>query len=132
MKKLTQLTLVLLVMVVAFAGCEAAQEAATNATGFDMAGMQKKFTEIKDGFADVTEENADGLATKIEGFEDSVEEIKVDKLPEAAKTQASGMMTKVADFLKGQMEKLSDKPGIMEKLKPAIEPLMEKLKAFGS
>ena len=66
MKKLTQISVLLLGLMVAFTGCDAAKEAANDAKGkaadmakidfggFDMKGLQGKFTGITDGFKDVT------------------------------------------------------------------------------
>lgn len=147
MKKLTQLTLVLLTMVVAFAGCEAAKDAASNAAsegmdkmaemanieGLDqdmVKGMQEKFTGITDGFKDVTAENVDGLTSKISELGGSIDEMGVDKLPAPAKTFVSGLMTKFADTLQGLVDGVADE-GIVGKLKPVVTPLLEKLKSFG-
>ena len=141
MKKLTQLTLLSLVLVVAFAGCDAAQNAASNAAGSvtDMADMEiggmkmsdlkEKITGISKGFTGVTEESADDLKDKIADFDSTVEGIDVDELSAPAKTAATGMMSGFASTLEGLMAKVPEP--IKAKLEPAVTPLMEKLKAFG-
>ena len=137
MKTLTQLTLVLLVMAVAFAGCDAAKDAANKAgdmADIDLGGMKmseitKKFTGITEGFADVTAESADGLKDKIAEFDTTIEGIKVDELPAPAKKVASGAMDGFAKSLEGLMAKVPEP--IKAKLEPVVTPLMEKLKAFG-
>lgn len=145
MKKLTQISLLLLVMVVAFSGCEAAKEAANDAKDkatekvgdltnidfgdFDMKGMQEKFTGITDGFKDVTADNVDGLTSKITDLSGSIEGMGIDKLPAPAKTAVSGVISKFAGTIKSAMEGISD-DGILSKLKPVVEALMEKINAF--
>jgi len=141
MKKLTQLTLVLLVMVFAFAGCDAAKDAAGGAMdkakemadidigGVKMSDLTGKITGITDGFADVSEENADGLAEKISGLDETIGGISMDGLPDAAKTAASGVMGPFATTLEGLMAKVPEP--IKAKLEPVVAPLMEKLAAFG-
>ena len=133
MKKLTQITLLLLTMVVAFAGCEAAKDVADKAKdtmGFDTAPMIEQFKGITDGFADVNEENADELATKISDFDGTIDKSVIDKLPAPAKTGAAKMMSGFAETLKGKMDGLPDV--VKSKLEPVVKPLMEKLASFGS
>ncbi len=143
MKKLTQLTLVLLTMIVAFAGCDAAKQAASqgmdkmgdmvNIEGLDqemVKGIQEKFTGITDGFKDVTAENVDGLASQITELDGTIDGLGVDQLPAPAKTFVSGIMSKFADTLQGLVDGVADE-GVVGKLKPAVMPLLEKLKSFG-
>ena len=141
MKKLTQLTLLLLAMVVAFAGCDAAKDAASNAAnsagdladmefgGVKASDLKEKIAGITKGFTNVSEENADELKEKISEFDGTIGEIKVDELSAPAKTAATGMMSGFASSLEGLMEKVP--APIKEKLEPVVAPLMEKLKAFG-
>lgn len=145
MKKLTQINLLLLVLMVAFTGCDAAKEAAQDATDkakdqvadlanidfgdFDMKGMQGKFTGITDGFKDVTADNVDGLTSKISDLSGSIEGMGIDKLTGPAKTAAGGVISKFGDAIKSAMEGISDE-GILSKLKPVVEALMEKINAF--
>ncbi len=145
MKKLTQLTLVLLGLIVALAGCEAAKNAASEAANnaasqvgdmanidfgdFDAAGLKEKFAGITDGFKDVTAENVDGLTSKISDLSGSIEGMGIADLPAPAKTAVSGMITPVINTIKTAMEGISDE-GIVGKLKPVVEPLLEKLTAL--
>ena len=138
MKKFTQLTtLVLLAMFVAFAGCDAANNAAGSVKemadmdigGMKMSDLKEKITGITKGFTNVSEENADELKSKITDFGSTVEGIKVDELAAPAKTAAKGMMSGFASTLEGLMAKVP--APIKEKLEPAVAPLMETLKGFG-
>ena len=138
MKKLTQLTLVLLVMVVAFAGCDAAKDAANNAAsmadidlgGLKMSELKEKFAGITEGFTSVTEESADGLKDKISDLDTTIDGIDTEKLAAPAKTALGSAMTTFAKTVEGAMAGVPE--AIKEKLMPVVEPLMEKLKSFGS
>ena len=146
MKQLTQIGLMLLALTFAFAGCDAAKDMAKEGMdkakdgmgdmadmanidfgGFDMAGTQEKFTGITDGFKDVTADNVDGLTSKITDLSGSMEGL--DKMPDAAKSAFGGVATKFADTVKSAMDGISDE-GILGKLKPAVDGLMEKLNGF--
>ncbi|QEG22209.1 hypothetical protein [Mariniblastus fucicola] len=141
MKKLTQLSLLLVALMVAFTGCDAAKEAANDAKDkavdmasidfgdFDMDGLQEKFTGITDGFKDVTADSAEGLSTKISDLSGSIEGMGIDKLTGPAKTAVSGVLSKFGAAVKAAMENISDE-GILAKLKPVVEALMEKLNAY--
>lgn len=141
MKKLTQISLLLLALVVAYTGCNAAQDVADKAKDkaadmanidfgdFDMTGVQEKFTGITDGFKDVTADNVDGLTSKISGLTDSMDGMGIDKLTGPAKTAVGGAMTKFVDAIKSAMGGISDE-GILGKLKPVVDALMEKIGAF--
>ena len=141
MKNLSRIALLLLTFTVVFAGCDAAKEAANKAKdgvggmagmdfgGFDMNAMKEKLTGIKDGFKDVTPENADGLAEDINDVSGDLEEVDAEKLPAPAKTAVSGMLTKFSDTVQTAMDGISDE-SILAKLKPAVEGLMEKINAF--
>ncbi len=141
MKKLAQISLLLLGFMCAFTGCDAAKDAANAAKekatemadidfgGFDMAGLQGQLTGITDGFKDVTAENVDGLTTKISDLGGSIEGMGIDKLPAPAKTAASGVISKFTDAVTAAMGGISDE-GLLGKLKPAVEGLMEKLSVF--
>ena len=145
MKKLFQTSLLILTLMVVFTGCEAAKEAAQDATDkakdkvgdmanidfgdFDMTGLQEKFTGITDGFKDVSADSVDGLTSKITDLSGSIEGMGIDKLSGPAKTAASGVISKFADAIKTAMEGISD-DGILSKLKPVVDALMEKINAF--
>lgn len=145
MKKLTQISLLLVAAMVAFTGCDAAQEAVNNAKDkagemagdmagvdfgdFDMAAAQEKFTGITEGFKDVTAENVDGLTSKISDLSGSMDSMGLDKLTGPAKTAVSGALTQFSTAIKTAMEGISDE-GILGKLKPVVEGLMEKINAF--
>ncbi len=141
MKKLTQFSMVLLGLMVAFTGCDAAKDAANDAKdkavdmanvdfgNFDMKGLQGKFTGITDGFKDVTADNVDGLTSKISDLGTSMDGMGIDKLSGPAKTFAGGAMSKFGDAIKSAMSGISDE-GILAKLKPVVEALMKKITAF--
>ena len=144
MKKLTQISVLLLGLMVVFTGCDAAREVANKAKdsagemadmanmdfgSFDMAGLKEKITGVTSGFSDVTAENVDGLTSKISDLGGSVEEMGQAELGGPAKTMAAGVITKLKEAVTSAMEGISDE-GILGKLKPAVDGLMEKLDAF--
>ena len=148
MKQLTQIGLMLLALTFAFAGCDAAKDMAKDGMDkakdgmgdmadmanidfgdFDMKGTQEKFTGITDGFKDVTADNVDGLTSKITDLSGSMDGMGLDKLPGPAKTAFGTVATKFADTVKSAMGGISDE-GILGKLKPAVDGLMEKLNGF--
>ena len=141
MKNLSQIGLLLLAMMVAFTGCDAAKDAANKAKdgvgdmagmdlgGFDMAAMKDKLAGIKDKFSNVTEENVDGLTSDLNDVSGDLEEVDAEKLPAPAKTAISGMLTKFKDTVQTAMDGISDE-SILAKLKPSVEGLMEKINAF--
>ncbi len=141
MKKLTQISLLLLAMMVAFTGCDAAKKAASDAGDkaadmanvdmgdFDLNGLKDKFTGITDGFKDVTADNVDGLTSKISDLSGSMDGMGIDKLPTAAKGVVGGVISKFGDTIKAAMEGISDE-GILGKLKPVVDALMEKISAL--
>jgi glucose dehydrogenase len=141
MKKLTQISCLLLAAMFAFAGCDAAKKAATDAKDkagemanvdfgdFDMDGLKGKFTDITSGLKDVTADNVDGLTSKISDLSGSMDDMKLDKLPGAAKTAVTTAISKFGDTVKAAMENISD-DSILAKLKPVVETLMEKINAM--
>ena len=141
MKKLTQTCLMLLVMIVAFAGCDAAQDAANKAKdkagemanidfgSFDKDALKEKLTGVTDGLKGVTEDNVDGLKSKITDLSGSMDEMGIDKLPAPAKTFVAGMLSKFGDSVKSAMSGITN-DGILAKLKPVVDGLMEKINAF--
>lgn len=145
MKTLTQISFLLLALMVVSVGCDAAKEAAQGAADkakdqvadmanidfgdFDMKGVQEKFTGITDGFKDVTAENVDGLTSKISDLSGSMDSMGIDKLTGPAKTFVGGAIAKFGDAIKTAMESISDE-GILGKLKPVVKALMEKINAF--
>lgn len=141
MKNLTLTSLFLAALMVAFVGCDAAQEAANEAKDkaadmagmdfgdFDLEGAKEKFAAITDGFKNVTSDNVDGLSAKISELSSSMDSMGLDSLTGPAKTAVSGVISKFADGIKSAMEGISDE-GILGKLKPVVEGLMEKINAF--
>ena len=141
MNKLTQISLMLLVLMVAFTGCDAAKDAANDAKDkaadlanidfgdFDITGLQSQLTGITTGFKDVTADNVDGLTSKISDLSGSMDSMGLDKLTGPAKTAVGGVISKFADSIKSAMDGISDE-GILGKLKPVVEALMEKINAF--
>ena len=141
MKKFTQFSLLLLGLMVAMAGCDAAKEAANDAKDkatdmanidfgdFDMKGLQAKLDGITDGFKGVASDNVDGLTSKITDLTGSLEGLGIDNLPGPAKAFAVGALNKFGDAIKTALEGISDE-GILGKLKPVVEALMEKIGAF--
>ena len=141
MKNLNRISLLLLAFMVAFTGCDAAKEMAGDAASkaaemadvdfgdFDMQGVTEKFTGITDGFKDVTADNVDGLTSKISDLSGSMDGMGIDKLTGPAKTAVGAAMTKFGDTVKAAMEGISDE-GILGKLKPAVDGLMEKMNGF--
>jgi len=141
MKQLTSISLLLLAVTIALTGCNAATDVANKAKDqaadlanidfgdFDMKGVQEKFTGITDGFKDVTADNVDGLTSKISGLTDSMDGMGIDKLTGPAKTAVGGALTKFVDAVKAAMGGISDE-GILGKLKPVVDALMEKVSAF--
>lgn len=141
MKNLTQISVLFLGLMVLFAGCDAAKDAVGDATDkaaemanvdfgdFDMGGLKDKFTGITDGFKDVTAENVDGLSSKISDLGGSIDGMGIDKLTGPAKTAAGGVISTFVEGIKSAMGGISDE-GILGKLKPVVDSLMEKLNAF--
>jgi hypothetical protein len=148
MKQLTKTSLLLLGLMVAFIGCDAAKEKMDQAQNagtdlvegakdmanidfgdFDMKGLQEKFTGITDGFKDVTADNVDGLTTKLSDLGGSIDGMGIGSLEGAAKTAVGAVIAKFADAIKSAMDGISN-DGILAKLKPVVDSLMEKLNAF--
>jgi len=148
MKKLTQISLLLATLMVALTGCDAAKEAAEMAKDkagdmaggmadlanidfgdFDVKGLQEKFTGITDGFKDVTAENVDGLTSKITDLSGAMDSMGIDSLPAPAKTAVTGLASKFGEAVTKAMSGISDE-GILGKIKPVVEGLMEKINAF--
>jgi hypothetical protein len=141
MKKITQISMLLLGLMVVFTGCDAATEVANKAKDsvgdmanidfgdFDMAGLKEKFTGVTDGFKDVTAENVDGLTSKISDLGTSVEEMGETDLGAPAKTAVGTVIATFKAAVTKAMEGISDE-GILGKLKPAVDGLMEKLDGF--
>ncbi len=141
MKKLTQIGMLMLGLMVAFAGCDAAKKAADDAKDkmadmadidfgdFDMKGLQGKFDGITDGFKDVNADNVDGLTSKISDLSGSIDGMGVDKLTGPAKGFVGKAMSTFSGVVEKAMGGISDE-GILSKLKPAVDGLMSKLNAF--
>lgn len=141
MKRLSQTTLLLLALMVALTGCDAAKDAADKTKDaaadmanidfgdFDMTAMKDKLAGITEGFKDVTADNVDGLTSKISGLTGSLDDMGIDKLTGPAKTAVTSAMSTFVESVKSAMAGISDE-GILGKLKPVVEALMEKVKAF--
>ena len=141
MKTQNKLCLLMLGLMVAITGCDAAKEKANQAKekakdmagvdfgDFDIKGMKDKFAGITDGFKDVSADNVDGLKTKLTDLTGSIDTMGIGDLKGTAKTAAGGVMSKFGEAIKGAMGGITDE-GILSKLKPAVGPLMEKLNAF--
>ena len=141
MKKLTQISLLMLGLIVAFAGCDAAKDAMNEAKDkaadmanidfgdFDMDGMKEKLAGVTDGFKDVTADNVDGLTSKLTELGESVEGMGIDSLPRPAKTAVGGVMPKFCETVKSSLDGISDE-GILSKLKRAVDGLLEKMNGF--
>lgn len=141
MNSKTQFCLLLLALMVAFTGCDAAKQAASDAKDkavdisnvdfgdFDMKGMQEKLTGITEGFKDVTADNVDDLTSKITDLSGSMDSMGVDKLTGPAKTAFTGVLSKFTAAIEAAMANISDE-GILGKLKPVVEALMEKVNAL--
>lgn len=141
MNSKTQFCLLLLALMVAFTGCDAAKQAASDAKDkavdisnvdfgdFDMKGMQEKLTGITEGFKDVTADNVDGLTSKITDLSGSMDSMGIDQLTGPAKTAFTGVLSKFTAAIEAAMANISDE-GILGKLKPVVEALMEKVNAL--
>ena len=137
MKLLSQTSLLLLALMVVFAGCDQAKDMASKAGdmanidigGMKLTDMKEKLSGITEGFKDVNEENVDGLTSKITDLSGEIDEEKAKDVPAEAKTMVSGVITKFKETVTAKMEGISDE-GLMGKLKPAVDGLMEKLNAF--
>jgi len=144
MKTLTQISLLLLALMVVSVGCDAAKEAANEAKegaagladmanidfgDFDITGTKEKFDGITDGLKDVTADNVDGLTSKISGLTESMDGMGIDKLTGPAKTAFGTVISKFGDTIKSAMEGISDE-GVLGKLKPVVDALLEKIGAF--
>jgi hypothetical protein len=148
MNKLTLTSLFLMGLMVAFIGCDAAKDTVDQAKDagagmvdsakdmanidfgdFDMKGLQGKLSGITDGFKDVTAENVDGLTSKISDLGGSIDGMGIGDLTGPAKTFVHTAISKFVDVIKGAMDGISD-DGILAKLKPVVDSLMEKLNQF--
>ena len=141
MKLLSTTGLMLVALMVVFAGCDAAKDMASKAKDgmgdmanmdfgdFDMASMKEKLTGITSGLQDVNAENVDGLTSQIEDVSGSLDDVDTEALPAPAKTFVSGMLTKFKDSVQTAMDGISD-DSLLSKLKPAVDGLMEKINGF--
>jgi hypothetical protein len=92
-------------------------------------GLQEKFTGITDGFKDVSADNVSGLTTKLSDLSGSIDGMGIGNLPGPAKAFVGTMISKFTDTIKSALGGITDE-GILSKLKPAVDALMEKLNAF--
>lgn len=126
---------------VAFTGCDTAEKAVNEAKDkaadlanidfgdFNLQSLQDKFAGITDGFKNVTTDNVDGLTSKISELSGSIDGMGIDKLAGPAKTAVSGLISTFGDAIKSAMGGISDE-GLLAKLKPVVDILLEKLGAF--
>ena len=122
-------------------GCDSAEsvkkagkevvDGAKEAANFDLKGLTEKFTAITGGFKDLSADNVGGLTSKITELTGSLDGMGIDKLSGVTKTGAMEAIKGFIGKVKEAMGGIKDE-GILSKLKPAIEPLMEKLKGFTS
>ena len=96
---------------------------------FDMSGLKDKFSSITDGFKDVTADNAGDLASKISGLTGALDGFGIGDLTGGAKTAVGTAISTFADSITKAMEGISD-DGILSKIKPVVEALVEKLNSF--
>lgn len=148
MKHLTHLSLFVLGMMIVLTGCDAAKEnvekakdagadLAQNAKDlanvdfgdFDMKGLQEKFSGITEGFKNLSGDNVDSLTSKLSGLGDSLEGMGIGDLSGTAKAAVSAAIVKFVDAIKSAMEGVSDE-STLSKLKPVVDSLMEKIKAY--
>lgn len=100
------------------------------ATGFDLAAMQEQFSGVTSAFENgVTMDNAGALAMKIKELTGSIGNMGIGHLDGAAKDSALGAIGSFKDAITSAMGAITN-DGILGKLKPAIEKLMEVLGAF--
>lgn len=139
MKKLTQISVLLLGLMIVFTGCDSAKKAADEAKDkakemaelgdFDMKGLQDKFAGITDGFKDVSADNVDGLTSKITDLTGSLDGMGIGNLKGVAKTTVVEAIKKFGGTIESAMEGISDE-GILGKLKPVVKALMDKVKSY--
>jgi hypothetical protein len=110
-------------------GKEIAANAKVDFGDFDMKGLQEKFTSITAGFKDVSADNVDGLTSKISELTGSLDKMGIGNLKGVAKTAVDTAIKKFGESVKTAMEGISDE-SMLSKLKPVVDSLMEKLKAF--
>lgn len=96
---------------------------------FDMSGLKDKFTSITDGFKDVSADSTEGLVSKIKDLTGSLDGLGIGNLTGAAKTAVGTAISAFVETVTKALEGISDE-GILSKLKPVVESLVEKLNAF--
>ncbi len=148
MKKLAHMGLLLLGLMITFAGCDAAKDKVDKAKDagkgmvdsskdlakidfgdFDLKGMQDKFAGITDGFKNVSADNVSSLTTKLSDLSGAIDGMGIGKLPGPAKAAVQTMISKFADTIKSELGGITDE-GILSRLKPVVDALMVKLNAF--
>ena len=147
MKILTQTSLLLLGLIFAFAGCEEAKESMEQAKeagagmvedvkdmanidfgDFDIKGLQEQFAGITEGFKDISADSVDGLTSKLSELGSSIDGMGIGDLTGPAKTAVEGLISKFVEAVRTAMDGISEE-NILSQLKPAVDALMEKLKA---
>jgi len=94
---------------------------------FDMKGIQDKLAGVTDGLKNVSADTVDDVTAKISELTKSLENSDFGKMTGTAKTAVKTAMSKFGDGVKSAMDSISD-DAVVQKLKAAIDPLMEKIK----
>ena len=141
MKNLSLLCLFAVTLMFSFAGCGAGTETVggaienlTDLSKFEFGGikgdeLQDKFAGVVGGLKDVNADNVDDVTEKITELDTTLEGVDTESLPAPAKTALGGFVKTFSEKLEKAMGGISDE-GILGKLKPAVEPLMAKLKGM--
>ena len=94
---------------------------------FDMKSIKGKLSGITDGLKNVSSDTVDDVSAKISELTKSLDNSDFGKMSDTAKAAVKTAMSKFGDSVKGAMDKISD-DSVTQKLKAAIDPLMEKIK----
>jgi uncharacterized protein YjbJ (UPF0337 family) len=94
---------------------------------FDMKSIQGKLSGITDGLKNVSSDTVDDVSAKISELTKSLDNSDLGKMSDTAKAAVKTAMSKFGESVKGAMGKISD-DSVTQKLKAAIDPLMEKIK----
>ncbi len=96
----------------------------------DLTGVFSNLTDLLGGVKDVP--TAEAAAPRLSGMTPRLDELKGlwDKLPETVKSTVARTAADHLGKLKELVAKVLAIPGVSEKLKPIIDPLLEKLSAF--
>lgn len=89
-------------------------------------GLNDRLTGITEGLKGVNAENLPALTDKITGLTNVVDNMGLADLPESGKGIVGTMIGKFVDTVKAAVDGISDE-GILGKLKPAVDALIDKL-----